>query len=116
MIEQGEIYLADLFAGGRRPVLVVSRDALNRGRYVVIVPLTTSRFEQRRRLGNCVAFRRGEFGLGDDCVAQCEAISGIEVERLDQDEGPPVGRLDPLTLRAVILAIGNVIEAECEPV
>ncbi len=114
MIRQGEIYDADIFEGGRRPVLVVSKDALNRGRYVVIVPFTAARFEQRRSLRNSVPFREGEFGLTKDCVAQCEAISGIEVERLDTRTGP-VGRLDEITLRSVILAIGDVLEADCEP-
>jgi mRNA-degrading endonuclease toxin of MazEF toxin-antitoxin module len=38
MIRQGEFYFADVAGSGRRPVIVVSRDALNRGGYVVVVP------------------------------------------------------------------------------
>ncbi|MBM4069815.1 MAG: type II toxin-antitoxin system PemK/MazF family toxin [Planctomycetes bacterium] len=37
----GELYWADLDAG-RRPLLVVSREELNRGNYVVAVLLTTA--------------------------------------------------------------------------
>jgi hypothetical protein len=33
MIKPGEIYLADLYEAGVRPILVVSRESLNRGGY-----------------------------------------------------------------------------------
>jgi mRNA interferase MazF len=112
VIRQGEIYLADLDDAGRRPILVVSREALNRGRYVVFVTFTTARLDERRALPNCVFFRRGEFGLTADCVAQCETIAGTEIERLD---ATPIGEVDDETLRNVIRAIGNVIGSECEP-
>lgn len=42
MIRPGEIYYADLLDAGRRPVLVVSRELLNRGNYAVIVVFTTA--------------------------------------------------------------------------
>lgn len=112
MILQGQVYVADLEEAGRRPVLIVSRDSLNRGRYVTVVAFTTSRLEGRRRAPNCVAFRTGEFGLANDCVAQCETISSVRSEQLAHS---PVGRLDDLTLRAVVQAIGHVLAAECEP-
>lgn len=113
MIRQGEVYYADFVRSGRRPVLVVSRDALNRGQQVVVVSITTSRLDERRRLSNCVYFRAGEFGLTQHCVAQCETIIGVPVDRLDPH---PVGRLDDITLRSVINAIGRVIDADCEPI
>ena len=37
MIAAGEIYVADLSEAGSHPVIVVSREALNRGRYALVV-------------------------------------------------------------------------------
>lgn len=112
MIRQGELYLADLLDAGRRPVLVVSQDALNQGRYAVVVAFTTRRLEERRRLPTCVAFRAGEFGLSADCVAQAETIASIPAEALDAE---PIGRLDDGAMRAVVRAIGEVFSADCSP-
>jgi len=40
MIQPGEIYMADFGPAGPHPVIVMSREELNRGRYalVVVVP------------------------------------------------------------------------------
>lgn len=115
MITPGEIYYAELLDAGRRPVLIVSRESLNRGHYAVIVAFTTSRLQQRRLLPRCVFFKAGQFGLQADCVAQCETISTVAVNQLDIIAGP-IGTLDAATLRSVIKAIGFVIESDCEPV
>ena len=112
MIEQGEIYIADLNVAGRRPALVVSRDSLNRGDYAMVVTFTTRRLDERKRLANCVFFRAGEFGLKADCVAQCETLTTVEHFQLD---AKPIGRLDEPTMHSVIRAIGYVIEADCQP-
>jgi mRNA-degrading endonuclease toxin of MazEF toxin-antitoxin module len=109
----GEIYWADLSAG-RRPVIIVSREPLNRGAYVVAVLCTTARVEQRAKLPNCVSFGAGEFGLPKDCVAQCETVTFLDRSDLDEVNGM-IGILDAARLRAVVQAIGNVIGAECEP-
>ncbi len=103
------IFFADLSDGDRRPVVVVSRNALNRGSVVTVVPFTSSGLLVRRKLPNYVLFRAGEFGLPRDCVAQCEAIGQIEVALLDP------GTLDDPAMRSVINAIGNVLDADCEP-
>jgi mRNA-degrading endonuclease toxin of MazEF toxin-antitoxin module len=107
----GEIYL---LTEENRPVIVVSREALNRGNYVVLVRLTTQRLEERWNLPNCVPFKEGQFGLDRTCLAQGETISLIEKSNLDLDRGP-IGQLSPVALRDVVRAIGNVISAECEP-
>lgn len=114
MIEPGHIYYANLLEAGRRPVLIVSRESLNRGGYVVIVAFTTSRLQERRKLLNCVFFRAEEFHLPADCVAQCETISTVPIDQLDLSSGA-LGKLDDVTLRSVIKAIGYVIESDCEP-
>jgi mRNA-degrading endonuclease toxin of MazEF toxin-antitoxin module len=115
-MKPGEVYMADFDAAGRHPVIVVSRDDLNRGRYVLAVVCTSARYAIRRTLPQCVPFRSGEFGFTADCVAQCENMLSIEMsDILDRDAGP-IGVLDDLRLRDVIRAIGYVMESDCEPV
>ena len=108
----GDIYWADL-PSGKRPAIIVSRELLNRGNYVVAVLCTTRRLAERSRFPNCVPFGAGEFGLPVDCVAQCETVLNLAKDRLDIDTGL-IGSLDAERLRAIIKAIGYVIEADCE--
>lgn len=115
MIRSGEIYLADFEQAGRHPVIVVSREGLNRGRYALVVVCTSSRFSVRATLPNCVPFRAGQFGFTSDCVAQCENMLSIEMIQLDLASGP-IGMLDDIAHRDVVKAIGHVIESDCEPI
>ena len=115
MIEPGEIYIADFAEAGPHPVIVVSREELNRGHYALVVVCTSARFATRSKLPNCIPFRVGQFGFTVDCVAQCENVLSIDKAQLDLDAGP-IGVLDAATLRDVIKAIGYVIESDCEPV
>jgi mRNA-degrading endonuclease toxin of MazEF toxin-antitoxin module len=115
MIRPGEISIADHQTATPHPVVVVSREDLNRGAYVVAVMITSARFAVRSTLPNCVPFRAGQFGLTKDCVAQAETISPIPLADLDLATGP-IGTLDELTMRDLIRAIGHVIESDCEPV
>jgi mRNA-degrading endonuclease toxin of MazEF toxin-antitoxin module len=59
VIEPGEIYMADFDRAGPHPIIVVSREDLNRGRYLLVVVCTSARFAARSRLPNCVPFRTG---------------------------------------------------------
>jgi mRNA-degrading endonuclease toxin of MazEF toxin-antitoxin module len=111
-MEPGEVYLADLAEAGPHPVIVVSREDLNRGHYAVVVVCTSARFAVRSRLPNCVPFRASQFGFTIDCVAQCENVLSIDKAQLDDG---PIGKLDERALRDVIKAIGYVIESDCEP-
>jgi mRNA-degrading endonuclease toxin of MazEF toxin-antitoxin module len=114
MINPGEIYWANTDAGVR-PVVVVSREELNRGNWVVAVLITSAKFSLRSALPNCVPFRAGEFGLDKDCVAQAETISYIAASDLDLERGIR-GVLDAERRRSLIKAIGHVIDSDCEPV
>ena len=96
------------------PGIVVSRESLNQGNYVVMVLCTTKRFAIRSKLPNCVPFQAGECGMASDCVAQCEAIYALEKGEIDVATSM-IGRLDTARLRAVIKAIGDVIDSDCEP-
>lgn len=40
--QPGEVYLADIFEGGTRPVVIVSRDELGRGSIALAVPVTSA--------------------------------------------------------------------------
>jgi len=110
----GEIFMADFAQAGPHPIIIVSRENLNRGRYVLAVLCTSARFATRRHLPNCVPFHSGQFGFTADCVAQCENITSIEKNDIDLVTGP-IGTLDELTMREVIKAVGYVMESDCEP-
>lgn len=109
----GEIYYAEVPGVGRRPVIVVSRETLNRGNKVVAVLVTSQRFATRSQFANCVPFRAGEFGFTTDCVAQGETVQPIEMQDIDPDL---IDVLDDEKLREVIRAVGDVMDADCEPV
>lgn len=111
----GEVYYADFGpVAGVRPVIVLSRESLNRGTTVMVVPCTTQRFAARSAMPSCVPFRAGEFGMTENCVAQAEALQAILRDALDADGGP-LGTLDDLTLRDLVKAVGYAIESDCEP-
>ena len=113
-LRPGEVYWADFPDVGRRPVAIVSREEVNRGKYVVAVQFTSAKIEVRRDLPNCVAFRAGSFGIVKDCVAQAETITVFDRANLDL-EGGPIGVLDARAKRDLVRAIGYLIEADCEP-
>jgi mRNA-degrading endonuclease toxin of MazEF toxin-antitoxin module len=114
MIQPGEVYMADFGPAGPHPVIVVSREELNRGRYALAVVCTSARFGVRSKLSNCVPFQAGDSGFTADCVAQCENILSIDQSQLDLANGP-IGTLDQAALQKVIKSIGYVIKSECKP-
>lgn len=114
MTKPGEIYLADFPQAGRHPVIVLSREQLNRGNCALVVVCTSARFQSRRSLSNCVPFHAGQFGFTRECVAQCENILSVEKTQLDIASGP-LGVLDEQAMRDVIKAVGYVMESDCEP-
>lgn len=113
MIRPGEIYQADTDAG-KRPVVIVSREELNQGRWVAVVLMTSAQFALRSTLPHCVPIRAGEFGLTKDCVAQAETITYLAISDLDIGDGP-LGLLDAQRMRELIRAVGNMMGSDCEP-
>ncbi len=111
MIQLGETYRADFKEMEPHPVVVVSREELNRGNWVAAVLITSKKFEERSKQPNCVPFRAGEFGLSLDCVAQAESLFSIRCEEL----GEHLGTLDAERWRELIKALGNMMGSECEP-
>ena len=108
----GEIYMADLGEAAPHPVIVVSREELNRGDRVMAVLCTSQKFAVRSTLPHCVPFQAGQFGFSKDCVAQCENIFLVDKDSLDPN---PIGALSDLALRDVVKAIGHVFDSDCEP-
>jgi mRNA-degrading endonuclease toxin of MazEF toxin-antitoxin module len=113
-MEPGEIYMADLDVAGKHRVIVVSREELNRGNYVLGVVCTSTRFAVRKPLANCVPFHAGQFGFTSDCVAQCENMLSVHKSQLDL-VGGTLGKLDDMTMREIIKAVGYVMDSDCEP-
>jgi mRNA-degrading endonuclease toxin of MazEF toxin-antitoxin module len=111
MIRPGEVYLADFEEREPHPVLVVSREELNRGHWVAAVLITSKRFEERSKQPHRVPFRAGEFGLSIDCVAQTESLFSIRKE----DLGEHLGSLDDERWRDLVKAVGNMMGSDCEP-
>jgi mRNA-degrading endonuclease toxin of MazEF toxin-antitoxin module len=108
----GEIYMADLGEAAPHPVIIVSREELNRGDRVVVVLCTSQKFAVRSTLPHCVPFQAGEFGFTKDCVAQCKNIFLVDENALDAS---PFGSLSDIALRDVVKAIGHVLDSDCEP-
>lgn len=69
----GEVYLADIFEGGTRPVVLVSREQLNRGSVFLCVPVTSSRVDERRKYGNYVFLPAGAGGIREDRSGSCSS-------------------------------------------
>jgi mRNA-degrading endonuclease toxin of MazEF toxin-antitoxin module len=108
----GEIYRVGLPLSGEHPFVVVSREELNRGKQVVAAMITSAKFNVRSRLPNSVPLRAGQFGMTEDSVVQCENLVAIETNEL---RGQPLARLDAITMRALVKALGYVLDADCEP-
>ena len=106
--------MADFGPAGPHPVIVVSREELNRGRYALAVVCTSARFAVRSKLSNCVPFQAGDFGFTVECVARCENILSIDQAQLDLATGP-MGILDEAAIQKVIKSIGYVIKSDCKP-
>ncbi|HEY3242233.1 MAG TPA: type II toxin-antitoxin system PemK/MazF family toxin [Phycisphaerae bacterium] len=114
MLKPGEIYWADFRDAGPHPVVIVSREELNRGRWAVAVMITSARFAVRSGWPQCIPLRSGQFGLTKDCVAQADTISAIPFDEIDVRTGA-LGVLDAETMRELIRAIGHVIASDREP-
>lgn len=95
-MRRGDVYVAQLdpTVGSElakaRPVVIVSRDAINASSPVVIVVPVTSRSNKARLYPSHVELKSGEGGLKVDSVALCEQVRAISTERLN---GTPIGQL-----------------------
>jgi mRNA interferase MazF len=74
-------------AAGRRPAIVVSRDALNTASPVVLVVPCASFRVGRRVYPSQVLLRAGQGGLAVDSVAQAEQVRAVSKARLVRHRG-----------------------------
>lgn len=103
----GELYLTDIGSTQDRRVVVVSREQLNRGTFVFVVPFTTGRLAERRLLSNCAEFGAGDYSVIDrPCVAQADTLQPV---RPDMLRGP-FDRLSANDLNRVLAAIAAVFD------
>lgn len=91
---RGDIYQADLDPtegseqAGKRPVIIVSRNGINRSSpVVVIVPLT--KYSSRKKIypSHHLIKASADNGLSIDSIAKCEQIRAIAKSRLSNKLG-----------------------------
>lgn len=112
MIQRGQVFFVDLEPtrgreqSGRRPVLVVSADAINRQPLVVTVAVGTNGNRAPRDYPVNVRVPAAESGLPDETVFLCFQLRSLDPARF----GSPAGRVPPARMaevdRAVKLALG----------
>lgn len=113
MASRGEIYFVDLNPArgreqaGKRPVLVVSADEINRQPLVLTVVAGTSGKNFRRDYATNVRVSPAETGLPDETVFMCFQIRSIDPSRIT---GPPAGRLAGSRMRDVEAALRLVMK------
>jgi mRNA-degrading endonuclease toxin of MazEF toxin-antitoxin module len=86
--KRGELYLLKPDATGkRRPIVIVSRDILNRGHRVLAVPFYSQQLEKRQEQEWCELFYAGEGDLDRNCVAKADELSLIDKLDIDLASG-----------------------------
>lgn len=117
MIHRGEIYCVDLDPTrgreqrGRRPVLVVSVDAINAQPLVVTVVVGTGAKNVSRDYPVNIRLSAETTGLPQDTVFLCFQLRSIDPSRFRDSVGVsgPVGRLTPEQMHPVDEALRNVL-------
>ncbi|OLC37265.1 MAG: growth inhibitor PemK [Acidobacteria bacterium 13_1_40CM_56_16] len=115
MIKRGEIYFVDLNPtkgreqAGRRPVLVVSSDAINRQPLVVTVVVGTDAKNVPRDYPVNVRVAAAETGLPRDTVFLCFQIRSLDPARFQPTRGP-AGRVPATRMADVANAMRLVLE------
>jgi len=90
---RGDVYQAALDPSqgseqaGTRPVVIVSRDAINQSSPVVVVVPLTDRRHKSRLYPSQVEIKAGEGGATIDSVALCEQVRAISRARLRHSLG-----------------------------
>lgn len=87
-VQRGDVYRANLQPSegseqdGIRPVVIVSRNAMNQNSpVVVIVPFTDAR-NKTKTYPSHVRFKAGTAGLTMDSIAVCEQVRAVSKSRL----------------------------------
>jgi len=110
-VNRGDVYLARLDPtegteqAGTRPVIIVSRDALNTGHRVVVVPCTS--YKGKRLYATHVFIQAGDGGLRTDSVALCDQVRTLSKTRLVDHWGTvsPQSLANITTALAIVFAL-----------
>ena len=112
MIRRGEVYFVDLDPvkgreqAGRRPVLVLSVDAINRLPLVVTVVVGTKGENIARDYPSNVRVSSAESGLPMETVFLCFQIRSIDPKRFPDK---PAGQISGITLENIENAVRRCI-------
>lgn len=104
---RGDVFKADLEPhegseqGGARPVVVISRDALNSASPVVVVVPITDAANKRKIYPSHVRVAAGKGGLTMDSVIICEQVRAISKTRLRH----LMGKFDKAILTSIEAAL-----------
>jgi mRNA interferase MazF len=113
MISRGQIYFASLDPvhgreqSGRRPVLVVSSDAINRQPLVIAVIAGTDAANIQRDYPTNIRITAAESGLPRDTVFLAFQLRSLDPSRLT---GPPAATLSPARMAEVATALRLTLE------
>ena len=103
---RGEIYYAELEGVGRKPVLIVSWNAINEGLRRPICALITST-DRERSLPTHVLIEPVESGLQDTSFVLCHALIVLTEEQIDP---APVGELPSWKQAEVEMALRYALD------
>lgn len=88
----------------RRPIIVVSRDHLNDGKYVVVVPCYSQQIPRRKRFPQNVLFQAGEGNLPTECLARTDQVTYVDKKLIDWKHDR-IGRADAAMMGRIVKAI-----------
>ncbi len=106
-VQRGDVYRADLNPtqgseqDGVRPVLIVSRDAINKSSPVVVIVPFTDAANKTKTYPSHVRFKAGTAGLTMDSVAICEQVRAINKTRLRASLGS-LSRIEMTSIEAAL--------------
>ena len=107
MPSRGDVYLAKLDRSqgseqsGNRPVIIVSRDAINQNSPVVIVVPVTDAQNKKRIYPSQTVLKAGDGGLRIDSIVLGEQVRAITVTRLSTR----LGHLAPKSIASINAAL-----------
>lgn len=112
-LRRGSVWRMDIPGDAKagRPVIVISRNEMNRGDDALVIPTYTSNLGTKRSKPSYVFLRRGAGGLSEDCVTQSAHIQLVETSELRDG----IGLLESHHMTQIVRALGWVLEADCRP-
>lgn len=106
-VQRGDVFKANLQPtegseqSGIRPVVVISRDAINKSSPVVVVVPFTDAANKTRIYPSHIRFKAGTAGLTLDSIAVCEQVRAISKTRLQS----VLGKLNRSEMASIDAAI-----------